>query len=117
LPSRVARYGSAADERCGTTPREAWLAFGLTSLILTAQGELLAGALLFGFGAAVMTGGDNFVQPAMIGGAVELPFLLALIGAFGRISMMGLVGLFIRQVIMVALLLIWRGWNSNQGAA
>ena len=113
----VRRYGSASDERCGTTPGEAWLAFALASLILTAQGELLAGALLFEFGAAVMTAGDNFVQPAMIGGAVEVPFLLAFIGAFGRISMMGLVGRFIGPVIMVALLLIWREWNSSQGAA
>jgi predicted PurR-regulated permease PerM len=94
-------------------PFGAWLAFGLAALILAGQGNLLAGALLFGFGAAVMTAGDNFVQPAVVGGAVELPFLLAFVGAFGGLATMGLVGLFIGPVIMVALLLIWREWTAG----
>jgi predicted PurR-regulated permease PerM len=93
-------------------PFGAWLAFALAGLILAAQGHLLAGVLLFGFGAAVMTVGDNFIQPAVIGGAVKLPFLLAFIGVFGGIATMGLVGLFIGPVVMVALLLIWREWTS-----
>ncbi|GAC1574823.1 MAG: AI-2E family transporter [Sphingomicrobium sp.] len=91
-------------------PFGAWLAFGLASLILIAGGHLLAGGLLFGFGAIVMTLGDNVVQPAVIGSSVELPFLLALIGAFGGLAEIGLVGLFIGPVIMAALLLAWHQW-------
>jgi predicted PurR-regulated permease PerM len=91
-------------------PFGAWLVFGLASLILVGTGKLLAGALLFAFGVTVMTVGDNVVQPAAIGGSVELPFLLALIGAFGGLLEMGLVGLFIGPVIMAALLLVWREW-------
>ena len=70
----------------------------------------MAGALLFGFGVAVMTVGDNVVQPAVIGSAVELPFLMAMIGAFGGLAEMGLVGLFVGPVIMAALMLAWREW-------
>ena len=70
----------------------------------------MAGILVMVFGATVMTLGDNFVQPAVIGGAAKLPFLLAFIGAFGGLAVMGLVGLFIGPVVMVALLLIWREW-------
>ena len=54
--------------------------------------------------------GDNFVQPALIGGAARLPFLAALIGIFGGIEAFGLVGLFLGPVIMAALLTIWREW-------
>lgn len=93
-------------------PFGAWLAFGLAGLILLAQGHIMAGGLLIGFGAAVMTAGDNLIQPVVVGGAVELPFLLAFIGAFGGLATMGLVGLFIGPVIMVALLLLWREWTA-----
>jgi predicted PurR-regulated permease PerM len=93
-------------------PFGAWLVFTLAGVILMAQGQVLAGGLLIGFGAAVMTIGDNFIQPVVIGGAVELPFLLAFVGAFGGLATMGLVGLFIGPVIMVALLLLWREWTK-----
>jgi predicted PurR-regulated permease PerM len=98
-------------------PFGAWLAFGLASLILLGQGQALAGALLFGFGATVMTLGDNAVQPRVIGSAVELPFLLALVGTFGGLESMGLVGLFVGPVVMVAALLIWQEWMATPGAA
>lgn len=91
-------------------PFGAWAAFGLASLILVGNGSLFAGLLLFAFGVIVMTIGDNFVQPAVVGSAVKLPFLLALIGAFGGLAALGLVGLFIGPVIMAALLLVWQEW-------
>jgi predicted PurR-regulated permease PerM len=94
-------------------PFGAWLAFGLASLILIGSGSVLAGALLFGFGVIVMTVGDNVVQPSVIGSAVELPFLMALVGAFGGLAELGLVGLFVGPVIMAALLLVWQEWMSN----
>jgi len=93
-------------------PFGAWLAFGLAGLILIGQGEMLSGVLLIVFGAAVMTVGDNVIQPAVVGGAVELPFLLAFVGAFGGLATMGLVGLFTGPVAMAALLLIWREWSN-----
>lgn len=91
-------------------PFGAWAAFGIASLILIGTGSLLAGALLFAFGVAVMTVGDNFIQPKVIGSTVELPFLMAMIGAFGGLAQMGIVGLFIGPVAMAALLLVWREW-------
>lgn len=91
-------------------PFGAWAAFGAATLILLVQGHLLAAALLFGFAVVVMTIGDNVLQPRIIGGAVKLPFLLALVGTFGGLESLGLVGLFVGPVIMVAMLLIWRQW-------
>lgn len=94
-------------------PFGAWLAFGLASLILIGSGSVLAGSLLFAFGVLVMTVGDNVIQPSVIGNAVELPFLLAMIGVFGGLTAMGLVGLFIGPVIMAGLLLVWRHWTTS----
>ena len=91
-------------------PFGAWAAFGLASLILMGTDHILAGALLFGFAAFIMTIGDNVIQPSVIGSAVELPFLMALVGAFGGLAEMGLVGLFVGPVIMAALLLVTKEW-------
>ena len=95
-------------------PFGAWVVFGLASLIIVGGGHALVGGLLFAFGVTVMTVGDNVVQPAVIGSAVELPFLLALIGAFGGLVSVGLVSLFIGPVVMAALLLAWREWMPNE---
>lgn len=91
-------------------PFGAWAAFGLASLILIGGGKVIAGALLFGFGVTVMLIGDHAVQPTVIGSAVQLPFVFAMLGVFGGLATLGLVGLFIGPVVMAALLLLWREW-------
>ena len=96
-------------------PFGAWLAFGLASLILIGSGSVFAGVLLFLFSATVMTIGDNVVQPIVVGRAVELPVILALIGAFGGLAALGLVGLFIGPVVMAALLLVGQEWMTPAG--
>ena len=94
-------------------PFGAWAAFGLASVILIGSGAVLAGCLLFAFGAIVMTVGDNVIQPSVIGSAAELPFILALIGAFGGLAAFGLVGLFIGPVVMAALVHVWEQWMTT----
>ena len=95
-------------------PFGAWLAFGLASAILLGNGAALAAILLFVGAAIVMTVGDNIVQPAVIGSAVELPFIFAMVGAFGGLAALGLVGLFIGPVIMAALILVLEEWTRRQ---
>jgi predicted PurR-regulated permease PerM len=79
-------------------------------MLLLQGGSFLAAAGVFGFGAAVMMLGDNFLWPTLIGGSARLPFLLALIGIFGGLEAFGLIGLFLGPVIMAALLTVWREW-------
>lgn len=98
-------------------PMGAWFSFGVASLILLAQGHVLAAGVLFGFGAAVMIVGDNFVQPAIIGGASHLPFLAALVGILGGLESFGLIGLFLGPVIMAALLAVWHEWLDGGSPA
>jgi predicted PurR-regulated permease PerM len=63
----------------------------------------------------VMLIGDNFIQPAFIGGATRLPFLLILVGIIGGLQTFGLIGLFLGPVIMSALLTVWREWVGIEG--
>ncbi len=92
-------------------PFGAWAAFTLAALTLLVQGaSFWAAAAVFGWGAAVMLIGDNFIWPALVGGTARLPFLLALIGIFGGLQVFGLVGLFVGPVIMAAALIVWREW-------
>ena len=97
-------------------PFGAWAAFGLAALILIGSGNSVAGLLLFGGATIVMLVGDNVVQPAAIGSAVKLPFILALLGAFGGLAAIGLVGLFIGPVVMAALLLVLEEWLAPVAA-
>jgi predicted PurR-regulated permease PerM len=90
-------------------PLGAWAALVIAALTLVGQGgTLLVAAELFGFGAAVLLVSENLIQPAVIGGAAQLPFLLVLIGIFGGLQSFGLLGLFVGPVIMAALLAVWR---------
>jgi predicted PurR-regulated permease PerM len=92
-------------------PFGAWLAFSAAALVLLLHGgSLWAAAGLFGFGAVVMLIGDNFIQPAFIGGTTRLPFLLILVGIVGGLQTFGLIGLFLGPVIMATLLTVWREW-------
>ncbi|WP_445501026.1 AI-2E family transporter [Microvirga sp. G4-2] len=90
-------------------PMGAWLAFGTAAIILVLSGGAIAVALaVFAWGAAVMLIGDNIVQPALVGGAVRLPFLWTLFGILGGLETFGLIGLFLGPVLMAALLTIWK---------
>jgi predicted PurR-regulated permease PerM len=92
-------------------PLGAWVALTTAVLILLIHGGTwLVAVGLAGFGAAILLIGENFIQPALIGGAARLPFLLVLIGIIGGMQSFGLLGLFLGPVIMAALLTIWREW-------
>ena len=92
-------------------PLGAWVAFSVAALALLASGgSIVAAACVVGWGAAVMLAGDNFVQPALVGGAARLPFVWALVGILGGLGTFGLVGLFLGPVVMAAVLTVWREW-------
>jgi predicted PurR-regulated permease PerM len=91
-------------------PFGAWAAFGLAAIVLLVQGHVVAAIILFSYGAAVMMIGDNLVQPALIGTAVELPFFWTFVGTFGGLQTFGLVGLFVGPAVMAALFLVWKEW-------
>jgi predicted PurR-regulated permease PerM len=96
-------------------PLGSWAALAAAVLILLVHGGtwwVVAG--LAGFGAATLLIAENLIQPALIGGAARLPFLLVLIGIIGGMQSFGLLGLFLGPVIMAALLTIWREWIGGE---
>jgi predicted PurR-regulated permease PerM len=97
-------------------PLGAWIVLIAAALTVPAySGGWLASVVLLAIGAAVLMIGDNFVLPALIGEAAELPFLLVLIGMLGGLQSFGLIGLFLGPVIMATVLAVWREWiDSNK---
>jgi predicted PurR-regulated permease PerM len=91
-------------------PFAAKLIFGVCSLVLIAQGHLSEGGGLFLYGMFFSLIADNYVRPALIGGAVRLPFLWTLLGIFGGVENFGLLGLFLGPTLMAVLMSIWRDW-------
>lgn len=99
-------------------PFGAWIAFTAAALMLALQHDAWFNAAgVFGWGAAVMLAGDNFVQPALVGGSARLPLVWTLVGILGGVETFGLVGLFVGPVVMAALYAIWRDWTKPGAAA
>jgi predicted PurR-regulated permease PerM len=96
-------------------PLGAWVALATAVLILLVHGGIWwVAAGLASYGAATLLIGENLIQPALIGGAARLPFVLVLIGIIGGMQSFGLLGLFLGPVIMAALLTIWREWIGGE---
>jgi len=91
-------------------PFAAKLMFLSASLVLFAEGHTAAGAGLMVYGVLVILAADNYVRPALIGGAVKLPFLWTLLGILGGIETFGLLGLFLGPTVMAILMSVWRDW-------
>jgi predicted PurR-regulated permease PerM len=70
------------------------------------------GLLIYGFIITFIA--DNYVRPYLIGGAVRIPFLLTLLGIFGGVESMGLIGLFLGPTLMAVLISFWRDWNEQE---
>ena len=94
-------------------PFAAKLIFGACSLVLVAQGHIAEGAGLFVYGMILTLIADNYVRPALIGGAVKLPFIWTLLGIFGGMETFGLLGLFLGPTLMAVLMSIWRDWIDD----
>ncbi|HUZ71508.1 MAG TPA: AI-2E family transporter [Stellaceae bacterium] len=86
------------------------------ALMLLPQGGIASAIVLVGIGAVVGFIADHFVRPALIGGAVELPFLWVLLGILGGLQSLGLLGLFLGPAILAALIALWREWVAAAAA-
>ena len=94
-------------------PFAAKLIFSACALVLVAQGHPLEAAGLFTYGMILTMIADNYVRPALIGGAVKLPFLWTLLGIFGGMEACGMLGLFLGPALMAILMSIWRDWLQD----
>jgi predicted PurR-regulated permease PerM len=86
------------------------------SLWLFLNGDPVAAAGLFIWGATAVSWIDNVVRPLVISGATQIPFLLVLFGVLGGLAAFGLVGLFIGPVVLAVIMTVWREWNAERRA-
>ncbi|MGX5804315.1 AI-2E family transporter [Bradyrhizobium sp. Arg314] len=91
-------------------PGGAPLSFTLVSIYLAASGKLIAGVVLFVWGAVELFVVDKTLRPKLVGGPIKLPFLPTFFGLIGGVKTMGFLGLFIGPVLMALLVAIWREW-------
>ncbi|ACD82773.1 AI-2E family transporter [Candidatus Methylacidiphilum infernorum] len=82
--------------------------FCTAALFLLAQGMIIQAIAIVIFGFSVLFVADHFIRPALIGGAVNLPFYWVLLGTLGGLSSFGLLGLFAGPTIIAALLVAWK---------
>ncbi len=94
-------------------PFAAPLIFTGVSVILMAQGSLVAAAGVFVFGMLVLSIGDHVVRPKIIGGSVELPFLWVLFGILGGVEVFGLIGLFVGPALMALVVMMWNDMTAR----
>jgi predicted PurR-regulated permease PerM len=94
-------------------PFAAKIIFGACSLVLVAQGHAAPAASLFIYGMILTMITDNYVRPALIGGAVKLPFLWTLLGIFAGMESLGFLGLFLGPTLMAVLMSLWRDWIAD----
>ena len=94
-------------------PFAAKIIFSACSVVLVAQGHPIEASSLFIYGMLLTLIADNYVRPALIGGAVKLPFLWTLLGIFGGMEAFGMLGLFLGPALMAILMSIWRDWLQD----
>jgi predicted PurR-regulated permease PerM len=70
------------------------------SIDLITLGRHGKAAILFIFGALVISLIDNLMKPALIGERTRLPYFLLFFGIFGGIKLYGLMGIFIAPVVL-----------------
>ena len=107
----------AATAVAAMIPLGAPLVLAVAALLVLAQGQTVAAAVLAGFGMVIIFVADHAVRPALIGGATKLPFIWVLLGILGGVETFGLLGLFLGPAIMAALILLWRQWTVDATTA
>lgn len=82
--------------------------FTIVAIILIAAGKMVSAIIVVAWGTFVMFVADHFIKPALIGGAIKLPFLAVLFGILGGVETLGLLGLFVGPIIMVLFITLWK---------
>ena len=88
--------------------------FVAVALVLWCSGAVLAAIAVATWGTIVLFFADHFIKPALIGGAIQLPFLAVLFGILGGVETLGLLGLFVGPIIMVLFITLWQESQGTQ---
>lgn len=70
------------------------------SIYLLVVGRPLAGALLFAYGAVIVSLSDNALRPIAVGRGAKMSVATVIIGIFGGVAVLGVMGLFFGPVVL-----------------
>lgn len=84
------------------------IVFVSVATILFSIGSMIGAIIVLIWGTLVMFVADHFIKPALIGGAIELPFLAVLFGILGGVETLGLLGLVVGPLVMVLFVTLWQ---------
>ncbi|MDB5730669.1 MAG: yhhT [Variovorax sp.] len=96
----------------GMVPFGAMLVVLGCTLYLFTLGASTAALVLGLFGAFLIFTADHFVRPAFIAGSSRLPVVLALLGVFGGLETLGVIGIFLGPTLMAVLATVWRALSG-----
>jgi len=71
-------------------------------------------AVLFLVWAIVVSGGDSFLKPILMGRGVDAPMLVILIGALGGMMLSGIIGLFVGAVVVAITYTLFIAWIEEE---
>jgi predicted PurR-regulated permease PerM len=80
----------------------------MMGILAYVQEGFVTGLIIFAAGIVLNSISDHVVRPILLGSSTKLPFLAILFGILGGVELMGLLGLFLGPMIMVAFLSLWR---------
>lgn len=89
------------------------LVFLAVAIIFFISGKLIFALIVIVWGTIVMFIADHFIKPALIGGAIRLPFLAVLFGILGGLETLGILGLFIGPMVMVLFVTLCQEFQEN----
>ncbi|WP_254767354.1 AI-2E family transporter [Salinilacihabitans rarus] len=76
------------------------LVWAPTSLYLLLVGRPVAGALLFAYGAVIVSLSDNVLRPITVGRGASLSVAVVILGIFGGVAVAGVMGLFFGPIVL-----------------
>ncbi|MCB2055001.1 MAG: AI-2E family transporter [Geminicoccaceae bacterium] len=80
------------------------------TLWLFHQGEIAWGIFMGIWGAAVISGVDNFLRPYLISKGSNMPFLLVFMGVIGGVFTFGILGIFLGPTLLALAAALTREW-------
>ena len=84
------------------------------ALSLLTDGAVAAALTVCAIGCIVHFVGDKILRPVLVGDAVKLGFLWALLASLGGLEVMGLLGVLVGPVVLALAASLWRGWVENR---
>lgn len=78
----------------------AFMVWAPVAIYLIVIGQPLEGALLFAYGSVIVSMSDNALRPIAVGRGAKMSVATVIVGIFGGVAVLGLMGLFFGPVIL-----------------